>query len=128
MPGVPGAGPRGPIPVRPGWLNRNRDWVIAIECQPDRVVIPITRESIPLDRLTTSTNNPLTQAVTRLIDARQRMVPPGVPPWRPILQFQVHDNSSRAYFLAFPALDRLNYAKVRKDLDLEDVRKKEQGR
>lgn len=126
MPASPGA-PRGPVPVRPGWLNKNRDWIIPIECERDKIVIRSTNEVIPLEKLSSAPDNPLAKAVSQLIDGRQKMVPPGVPPWRPILQFQVHVDGSRAYFLAFPALDRLDYPKVRQSLDLEDVRKKEQG-
>jgi hypothetical protein len=126
MPGVPGAAPRGPVPVRPGWLNKNRDWVIPIECKRDAVVLTITRETFKLDQLSANPDNALAKAVTHLIDSRQKMVPPGVPPWRPILEFQVHIDGSRTYFYAFPALDRLDYPKVRENLDLDEMRKKEQ--
>jgi hypothetical protein len=128
MPGIPGATPRGPMPVRPGWLNKNRDWVIPIECKRDAVVLATTRETFKVEQLSANPDNALAKAVTHLIDSRQKMVPPGVPPWRPILQFQVHIDGSRTYFYAFPALDRLDYPKVRENLDLEEMRKKEQGR
>ena len=128
MPASPGAVHHGPVPVRPGWLNKNRDWIIPIECQRDAVVLTITNEKFTVAQLGTGADNALLKSVTRLIDARQKMVPPGVPPWRPILQFQVHLGGSRTYFYAFPALDRLDCTKVRENLDLEEYRKKEQGR
>src|SRR5262249_50728328 len=121
---TPGAKPPAPI-VRPGWMNKNRDWVIPIECERDAVFIRITNQRIALSSLSTGPDNALLKAMNELIDGRQRMVPPGVAPWRPIIRFEVHVDGSRAYFLAYPALERLDCQKVRENLDLEDVRKKE---
>jgi hypothetical protein len=126
MPATPGAKPPPPV-VRPGWLNKNRDWIIPVECERDAVFIRTTNERIPLGKLSTGPDNQLLKSLNQLIDGRQKMVPPGVPPWRPIIRFEVHVDGSRAYFLAFPALDRLDCPKMRENLDLEDVRKKETG-
>jgi hypothetical protein len=131
---VPGPRPvstRPPAP-RPGWLDRNRDWIIEIECKPDSLELYSRSgfgrqlvKTVPVKDLSSAPNNPMLTAVKDLIDGRQRMVPAGVAPWRPILRFEVHVDSSRSYFLAYSALESLTYTKIRDNLDLDDVRKSE---
>ncbi|GIW81174.1 MAG: hypothetical protein KatS3mg105_2981 [Gemmatales bacterium] len=98
---------RGKPLVRPGWLKPDRDWIIVVECKKDEVVLRLTDQHFGLEQLRDGGNMRLVKAVKELIDARQRMVPPGVPPYRPILRFVVHADALRAYYLAFPALQPL---------------------
>src|SRR5262249_30808893 len=124
---LPTPGPRPlssrPPAPRPGWLDKNRDWIIEIECKPNELELYSRAafgrqlvKTVPVNDLSSAPNNLMLTAVKELIDGRQRMVPNGMAPWRPILRFEVHVDSSRSYFLAYSALESLNYTKIRDNL------------
>ena len=48
------------------------------------------------------------------------MTPADVPPYRPIIRFVVRNNASKAYFLAYPALEKLRLPMSRVNLEPED--------
>lgn len=117
-PQVPSDRPR-PV-VRPGLLSGNRDWIILLECTNDAVRIHTTGQKVPLDELTTAGDNRLARTLKDLIDRRQASVPEGVPPYRPIIRFLVRPNGSKAYFLAYPALEKLRLPMSRVNLEPDD--------
>jgi hypothetical protein len=109
-------------PYRPGSfsrrpLNLNRDWYIPIECRGDGVTLLTTQQHFTLAELAQVRDNPLLKTMRQMIDRRQARVPPDEPLYRPLIRFQVHGDGLRAYYLAYPVLDRLNVPMMREDLD-----------
>lgn len=109
-----------PVPVRRRPLNLNRDWHIPLLCQADGVTILVTQQHFTLEEVARSRDNPLLAALRQMIDRRQARVPPGEPPYRPLIRFQVTADGLRAYYLAYPVLDLLNVPMMREDLDPEN--------
>jgi hypothetical protein len=111
---TPGAGKR-PPPVTLSGLIGNRDWVIAIACEPDAVVLRGTGQRFTLAELTAKTAGeaPLAQAVRQLIARRQATVRPGEAPYRPLLRFQVAPGALGTYYLAYPLLEPLQVPMAR---------------
>lgn len=109
--------PYRPAPVRPGFLDRDRDWVITLECRADRAVLQLNAQTFSLDELSAGADGLLPRTLRQLIDRRQATVPAGVPPYRPILRFLVYPGGLRSYYRAYPALEGLNHPMTRTDVD-----------
>lgn len=127
---VPSAFTRKPKPVplvkrRP--LNLNRDWHIPLECRGDGVTILVTQQHFGLEELAQTHPNPLLLVVQQMIDRRQARVPPGEPPYRPMLRFQIKADGLRAYYLAYPVLGMLNVPMMREDCDPETASRGERN-
>jgi hypothetical protein len=110
---APGGGKRSPVTL--SGLISNRDWVIAVACEPDAVVLPLTGQRFPLAQLTAKTagESPLASAVRQLVARRQATVRPGETPYRPLLRFQVAPGGLGTYYLAYPLLDPLQIPMAR---------------
>jgi hypothetical protein len=108
-------------PVRPGPLIGNRDWIIAIECTADALVLLPSRQRIATAQLSRGENgkNALLEAVQQMIARRQATVRPGEPPYRPMIRFRVLSDGLRSYHLAYPALETLHVPMARENVDLE---------
>jgi hypothetical protein len=96
--------------------------VIAIECTADAVVLQPFGQRISLTEITKRENgsSPLLEAVQRMIARRQGSVRPGEPPYRPMIRFRVRPDGLRAYYLAYPVLERLHVPMSRENLDRDD--------
>jgi hypothetical protein len=96
-------------PTRPLVLVGNRDWIIAVDCKPDAVILTLTGQRLATSELTLRDDggNALRDAVQKLINRRQATVRPGEPPYRPLVYFRVPANSVRTYYLAYPLLEGL---------------------
>jgi hypothetical protein len=130
-----------PTVVRPGVLTADRDWYIVVEClaqglvlQPQRspsshgletkvengvktYVVHSQRTQFTLDSLDDErTNRQLLQTVQAMIERRQATVYQGEPPYRPIIRFVVHPDGLRAYYAAYPTLERLRIPMTRVNL------------
>lgn len=110
------------LPPRPGPLIGNRDWIIAIECTADAVVLPSFGQRIALSEFSKAENtrNRLLETVQRLIVRRQATVRPGEPPYRPLIRFRVRPDGLRSYYLAYPTLEPLHVPMSRENLDPEE--------
>jgi hypothetical protein len=109
--GLPGAkhGPSN-VPAPPlGRVLGNRDWLIYIECTGDGVVVKHGNRTFPLDSLSTQTKaeHELVKCLREIVARRQATIGPGELPYRPVLQFVVHPDVFRAYYMAYPLLDAL---------------------
>ncbi len=115
-----------PAPVRPGRQFADRDWTIQLECTADAVVLLPSRQSIAATALPRRSDpeNALAQAVRKMIERRQALVPSGEPPYRPRLLFLVRPEGLRTYYLAYPALDSLQLPMTRQDVRQEDENRK----
>jgi hypothetical protein len=111
----------GRAPARPqvplGRLISNRDWVIAIECKADAVVVKPWGLRFPATAATDGKEHPLVVAVRNMIARRQATVRPGEPPYRPLLRFQVHPDGLRSYYFAYPLLEILRVPMSRENLE-----------
>jgi hypothetical protein len=117
-------GPR-PLPFRAGPLNPDRNWLLAIECRADGLLLPTGRR-IAASELSPAAGaaSPLFEAVQQLIARKQATVRPGEPPYRPRIRFLVRPDGFRTYYLAYPALEPLGLPMTRENLDpLEDDKK-----
>jgi hypothetical protein len=117
-------------PLRPGLFTGNRDWIISIECTADALVLyPSGQRIAPAEPgRPESGNNPLLEAVQRLIARRQATVRPGEPPYRPIIRFRVRPDGLRCYYLAYPALEALHLPMTRENMDPEEEKEASRGR
>jgi hypothetical protein len=116
--------------VRPSRLLGNRDWIIPVECTSEGVVVYPFRQRFSVNELTDpgAPGNALFVALHRLIERRQATLLPGELPYRPIIRFLVRPDASRTYYLAYPALDRLQVTMTRENLDWrEDIRARLSG-
>lgn len=113
-----------PAPVRPGRSFTDRDWNIVIECRLDTVVIQPYSQPIPVATLPRrrSEDNALLQAVQKVIERRQALVPAGEPPYRPRIRFLVRPEGQRSYFLAYPALEALHLPMSRENMNMQPDR------
>jgi hypothetical protein len=111
--------PEKPRPLR--WLG-NRDWIIAIDCVADGLVLSATGQRVPLTALPSNDqgSNPLRESIQRMIARRQATVPAGEPPYRPMIRFRVHPDGWRAYYLAYPTLEALGVPMSRENLEQDD--------
>lgn len=107
-----GAGPRQttPPPRRAG----AREWVIAVECRADAVVLYPGGARIPLTALggAAAGESPLTGMV------RQELLRHSG--GKPHVRFLVRPDGARAYYRAFPLLDGLGAALTRQNLDADE--------
>jgi hypothetical protein len=105
-------------PTRTAPRYGNRDWVIAIECRADGLVLTPTGQRIGQEALgpTDRADPLLLTAVKQMIARRQATVRPGEPPYRPLIRFQVRPEGLRLYFLAYPLLEPLGVPMSREDL------------
>jgi hypothetical protein len=123
------AGPRkrpvGLSNLRPILFNRNRDWIIKIDCYSDRIIVEATGQVIAPATLAGAdpNDNALIQDVRAMIQRRQATVAEGDIPYRPLIRFRVQPNSVRAYYLAYPALEALNVPLSRENLEAEEGNK-----
>jgi hypothetical protein len=108
-----GAGKRPPVTL--SGLTGNRDWIIAIVCEPDGVWLRTTSQRFTLAELTTPAagESPLTQAVRQLVARRQATVRPGETPYRPLLRLQVAPGGLGTFYLAYPLLGPLQIPMAR---------------
>jgi hypothetical protein len=111
----------GAIPLRPAPFTGNRDWMIAIECRADALVLHPSGQRIATAELSRGdkSNNLLLEMVQRIIVRRQATVRPGEPPYRPMIRFRVRPEGLRSYYLAYPALEALHVPMSRENLDPE---------
>jgi len=98
-------------------LIGNRDWIIAIECKADAVVIQPWGQRFPVATTPAGQEPPLVQAVRQLIARRQATVRSGEPPYRPLIRFQVHPDGQRSYYFAYPLLEVLRIPMSRENLE-----------
>ncbi len=99
-------------------LFGNRDWVIAVECHADAVVLKPWGYRFAVGGASGSRGeHPLVQKVRQLIERRQASVRPGEPPYRPLLRFQVRPDGLRAYYFAYPLLEPLRVPMSRESLE-----------
>jgi hypothetical protein len=112
--------PRRPVALRPAQLSGDRDWIIFVECRADTMVLYPSRREFPVASLGRGPNNPLAQAVQKMIDRRQASVRPGDPPYRPQIRFLVRPENIRTFHMGYPALDSLPVPKRRQNLEPED--------
>ena len=111
--------PSSPQP-RP-WVGGNRDWIVRVECTAEGVVVypgnkrfPFAQLGKPLDA-----QHPLFIEVKQLIDRRQSNVRPGETPYRLKIRFLVPPEGLRAYYLAYPPLEKLNVPMARENVPAE---------
>jgi hypothetical protein len=99
-------------------LTGNRDWYIPVECRASEIVLPLSREHIPLAALVQqpATANQLVQSIRIAIARRQATVRPGEPPYRPILRYEVHRDGVRTYHAVYPLLEVLGLPEVRQNI------------
>jgi hypothetical protein len=108
------------VPRRASRLS-DRDWVIFIECRPDRVILHPSRAEFPLTALTApAATNELLAAVKKMIERRQALVGPGEVPYRPQVRFLVRPESLRTLYLAYPPFDALPVPKTRQNIAADD--------
>jgi hypothetical protein len=108
-------------------LNGNRDWVIAIECTGDDLILYSTAKRFSAATTSGATNgaSALAETVRQMIDNRQATVRPGDPPYRPMIRFRVRPDGLRAYYVAYPALETLHVPMSRENLDAREDPKAE---
>jgi hypothetical protein len=113
-------------PVRPGRSFRDRDWIIVIECKADSALIELNREQVATTALARRGDGDvaLAQAVRRLIDRRQALVPEGEPPYQPRIRFVVRPEGLRTYYLAYPALEALKLPMTCQNFEPEEEHNK----
>jgi hypothetical protein len=129
VPSVLARKPGRPAPLRARTLHINRDWPIPVDCKADGVVVRSNLQHFSLNELARPTDNPLLRSVQQLIARRQARVPDDEPPYRPMIEFRVHADGLRAFYLAYPVLALLNVPMTRQDLDPEEeVRSQKYGR
>ena len=114
-----------PLPVRPGRQFADRDWIILIECTAEGLVLQSSGQKVPAAKLPRKTgdSNPLLEAVQKMIDRRQALVPAGEPPYSPRIRFLVRPEGLRAYYLAYPALELLQLPMTRQEMGRDDDRR-----
>jgi hypothetical protein len=105
--------------IRTGWLNANRDWIIPIDCTAEGVTIRQLGRSIPVQSFSQGEKGSenLQAAIRDMIARRQASVPPGDPPYRPIIRFRVRRDGLRSYYHAYPALEPLGARMSRENLE-----------
>src|SRR5262249_355643 len=98
----------------------SRDWIIAVECLQDAVIVHPYGQRIGTTALAPAgAENALQRAVRQLIERRQATVRPGEPPYRPQIRFLVRKDGLHAYYLAYPALEALRIPMTRQNLEEE---------
>jgi hypothetical protein len=114
--------PTRPPAVRPGRQFTDRDWTILIDCTADALILLPSRQRIPVSSLPrrATADNPLAQAVSKMIERRQALLPAGEPPYRPRIRFLVRAEGLRTYYLAYPALESLQLPMTRQDVQVEE--------
>lgn len=111
---------RSPPPFRLG----SRDWIIAVECRADGVVLLATGQRLTNDELARG-GSALPAAVRQMIARKQASVRAGELPYRPLVRFLVRPDGFRAYYLAYPVLEPLRLPMTRENLEAdEDARAK----
>jgi hypothetical protein len=113
--------PRGVSPRPNVWVS-NRDWIIAIECTTDALVLSPSGQRFSTTALAPGDNS-LLENVRQMIARRQASVRPGEPPYRPMIRFRVHPDGLRSYYLAYPVLEALRVPMSRENLDQEETKK-----
>jgi hypothetical protein len=100
-------------------LMGNRDWQIPVQCERDRVVLPLSRGEFATNDLLqkSAEEHLLSRAVRDIVERRQASVRPGEPPYRPILRFEVAPDGLLTYHLAYPILERLGLPMVRHNVE-----------
>jgi len=100
----------------------NRNWTIHIDCGPDAVVVVPTGRRLSTGTMYAGGDSygQLYEEVRQLIARRQATVRPGEPPYRVQVRFQVRPDGVRAYYLAYPALERLGVPMTRENLDRDE--------
>jgi hypothetical protein len=99
-------------------LIGNRDYMLVVECKSDALVLRPWGSRFPLSAAAApGQEHPLVQAIQRLVARRQMTVRPNEPVYRPMIRFQVHPDGLRAYYLAYPLLERLGYPMSRENLE-----------
>ena len=107
-----------PAPMPLSRLIGNRDYFLVVECKADALVLQPWGTRFPLDAPNApGQEHPLVQTIRRLVTRRQATVRPNEPPYRPMIRFRVHPDGLRAYYLAYPLLERLGYPMSRENLD-----------
>lgn len=124
---VPWASPQGlpakpgrPLPVRPSQMIGNRDFVVAIECTSDSLILYPGRQRFATSVVDQPRENPLVLAIRQVIQRRQASLRPGEPPYRPLLRFLVRPDGMRSYYQAYPALDALHLPMTRVSLAADE--------
>jgi hypothetical protein len=107
--------------VRPTVLVGNRDWIIAVECTANAVVLPSTGQRIATSSFVKTDNGSeaLLEAMQKMIARRQASVRPGEPPYRPMIRFKVRPDGLRTYYAAYPALEALQIPMSRENVEQE---------
>jgi hypothetical protein len=102
----------------------SRDWIIAVECTADLVIVRAARQQYRTSELPTESGvgHPLVQAVRQMIERRQAMLRSGETPYRPIIRFLVQPDGQRSYYLAYPLFEQLGVPMVRQNLEREEAR------
>jgi hypothetical protein len=111
---------REPIARRPARLS-DRDWIIYIECESDRVILYPARLEFSRDAVTAPlATNTLLATVRKMIERRQAALAPGEVPYRPEIRFLLRPNSLRMFHATYPVFDALPVPKTRQTLAAED--------
>jgi hypothetical protein len=113
-----------PLALGSRFWDSNRDWIIAIECRSDGLIITPTREWVPLDSiLAGGGDTQLVEKMRKMIDRRQATVPEGEEPFRPIIRFRVWPSGLRSYYMCYPMLEALHLPMVRENVDRPEENK-----
>jgi len=114
-----------PLALGSRFWDSNRDWIIAIECRSDGLIITPTREWVPLDStLLAGGDTQLVEKLRKMIDRRQATVPEGEQPFRPIIRFRVWPSGLRSYYTTYPILEALHLPMVRENVDRTEENKR----
>jgi hypothetical protein len=118
---TPKAGEDRELPARRPLRLGDRDWIIYVECQSDRVVLyPARLEFSPAAVAEPPETNALLAAVRKMIDRRQAVVAPGDVPYRPEIRFLLRPNSLRMFHATYPVFDAVPVPKTRQNVAAED--------
>jgi hypothetical protein len=102
-------------------VEGNRDLPIVLECRANEVVmVPTDRhwQTADLER-NTAARAAFADAVQQWIARRQATVREGQTPYRPQLRFRVSPDGLRAYYAAYPLLEKLSLPMRREELETE---------
>jgi hypothetical protein len=106
-----------PLPFT-GLLSGNRDWIIAVECTRDSLVVSPSGQRIATAELSEHSNSGtvLLDTVRQLVARRQATLRPGETPYRPMIRLRVRPDGLRAYYLAYPILATLHLPMTRENI------------
>jgi hypothetical protein len=116
----PAGGERRPARPAPPPLSRiigDRDWVIAVECKADALVVQPWGHRFAAAPPPAGQEHPLVTDLRQIIARRQATVRQGEPPYRPMIRFRVHPEGMRSYYFAYPLLERLGVPMSREHVD-----------